>query len=215
MILKTKPISIVAPVSILFGTCRRTSSWILPNSSYLPKTSYTRSLAIHSQSERIFNDESSDPDCPDEDECEIDWGAMPGFEDDDDDDEKKDESAGAKANTDTIVDKYLIGDETDELEPQEAYVRKVERSIDKSRTILEMNWQIENCIVDEDSCTDFCAECAGSGKTWCKFCRGTGVIAFGNEFRPCLLCEEGRIDCSACAGTGKISSWAKTHDKTL
>jgi len=27
--------------------------------------------------------EESEPDCPDEDECEIDWGAMPGFEDDD------------------------------------------------------------------------------------------------------------------------------------
>ena len=31
----------------------------------------------------IFNKEESEPDCPDEDECEIDWGAMPGFEDDD------------------------------------------------------------------------------------------------------------------------------------
>ena len=113
------------------------------------------------------------------------------------------------------MEKHLFGDEMDELEPQEAYVRQVERSVDKSRTILEMNWQIEDCIVDEDSCTDFCSECAGSGKTWCKFCRGTGMIVFEKDFRPCLLCEKGRVDCSTCAGTGKISSWAKTHDKTL
>lgn len=197
-------------VSILLGTCGRSLSWVLPNNCRALKPRHSRSLVIYSQSD-IFS--SDDPDCPDEDECEIDWGAMPGFEDDDDEESK--EGSTAETETSSVYDdRHLIGDETDELEPQEAYVRKVERSVDKSRTILEMNWQIENCIVDEDSCTDFCAECAGSGKTWCKFCRGTKMIAFGNEFRPCLLCEDGRVDCSACSGTGKISAWAKTHDGT-
>ena len=207
MIQNIKPTSIIV-VSILLGTCRKISSWILPNFSRVPKRIHTRSLAINSQSGVFFDDES-DPDCPEEDECEIDWGAMPAFEDEDEGDENEEKE------TTNHVEKHLIGDETDELEPQEAYVRQVERSVDKSRTILEMNWQIENCIVDEDSCTDFCSECAGSGKTWCNFCRGTGMIVFGKEFRPCLLCVEGRIDCSTCAGTGKISSWAKTHDNTL
>lgn len=204
MILKMSPSGIIV-VSILFGTFRKSSSWVLPNSSQLPKTSDSRLLAINSRSGIFFEDES---DCPEEDECEIDWGAMPGFEDFEEEEPKEE-----KEET-TNINRHLIGDETDELEPQEAYVPKVERSIDKSRTILEMNWQIENCLVDEDSCTDFCPECAGSGKTWCKFCRGTGVIAFGNDFRSCLLCVDGRVDCSACSGTGKISSWAKTHDKT-
>ena len=41
-------------------------------------------IAIISYPNNIFNkEEESEPDCPDEDECEIDWGAMPGFEDDD------------------------------------------------------------------------------------------------------------------------------------
>lgn len=190
---------------------------MLPNISQLRKHVYSRSLAIHlqesSSGDIFFEDES---DCPEEEECEIDWSAMPGFEDggdDDDDDETSDDKETESTNN--AIEKHLIGDETDELEPQEAYIRQVERSVDKSRTILEMNWQIENCIVDEDSCTDFCSECAGSGKTWCNFCRGTGIIAFGNEFRPCLLCKEGRIDCSACSGTGKVSPWAKTHDGAL
>merc|ERR1711935_514052 len=94
-----------------------------------------------------------------------------------------------------------------------AYVRQVERSVEKSRTIFEMNWQIENCIVDEDTCTDFCSDCAGSGKSFCKFCRGTKMIAFGSEFRPCILCADGRVDCATCAGTGAISPWAKIHDR--
>ena len=209
---ESMPLRIIV-VSILLGTCRRSSAWVLPNLSQLPKSSYSRFLALNSQSGIFF--EESDPDCPDEDECEIDWSAMPGFDDDEDDDSKKNEEFSKLNETTNIVEKHLIGDEADELEPREAYVRQVERSVDKSRTILTMNWEIENCEVDEDSCTDFCAECAGSGKTWCKFCRGTGIIAFGDEFRSCLLCKEGRVDCNACSGTGKISAWAKTHDKAL
>lgn len=236
-------------VSTLLGTCRTSSSWVLTNSFRVPKTRYSPSFAINSQND-IFNadesdcpdeeeceidwgampgfeeeeetkkDESNinaqsdifnsdDPDCPDEDECEIDWSSMPGFE------EEEEESTKEKETTNVYEDLHLIGDETDDLEPQNAYVRQVQPSIEKSRTILEMNWQIENCVVDEDTCTDFCAECAGSGKAWCKFCRGTGMIAFGNDFRSCLLCVNGRVDCDACSGTGKISPWAKTHDGNL
>jgi len=186
---------------------------MLPNFSQLRKSGYSRSLEIHSQQSGVFFEDESD--CPDEEECEIDWSAMPGFADDDNDDNNETSEKKVDSTPTNAIETHLIGDETDELEPQEAYVRQAERSVDKSRTILEMNWQIENCMVDEDSCTDFCSECAGSGKTWCNFCRGTGIIAFGNEFRPCLLCKEGRIDCSACSGTGKISPWAKTHDGAL
>mmetsp|Transcript_17561 Transcript_17561/g.40457 ORF Transcript_17561/g.40457 Transcript_17561/m.40457 type:complete len:174 (-) Transcript_17561:293-814(-) len=134
--------------------------------------------------------------------------------DDDEEEETKKDGSKEKETAANNQEAHLAfeDDELDELEPQEAYVRQMERTVEKSRTILEMNWQIENCVVDSDACTDFCTECAGSGKTWCKFCRGTGMIAFGNEFRSCMLCENGRVDCSACAGTGMISPWAKTHD---
>merc|ERR1711935_147040 len=90
-----------------------------------------------------------------------------------------------------------------ELVMQEEQKQKQERrSIEKSRMIYEMNWQIDDCIVDEDTCTDFCEECAGSGKQRCNFCRGTRIISFGNEFRTCLICDaEGKIKCSACSGT--------------
>ena len=258
----------IIATSILLGMIRRSSSWFIPTHVQLLQTRRSRSFdAIYSRPEIFYEDEydcadedeceidwgampgfeddnddddtaeeetlkqdmkstgnidnESEPDCPDEDECEIDWGAMPGFEDDDDDDATKQqvpeqdrETTTNIVNEDEDPQHHLIGDETDELEPQEAYVRQVERTVEKSRTIFEMNWQIENCIVDEDTCTDFCSECAGSGKSRCKFCHGTRMISFQNEFRPCLICNaDGQVECSACSGTGSISPWAKTHDE--
>jgi len=260
-------------ISILLGMCRRSSALVLPRNSQLLQSRVFQSFpAIHARPDIFYEDESEcadedeceidwgampgfesvgdddradedsdrqsmkatidivhgnggDPDCPEEDECEIDWGAMPGFEDNEDDNNdddaakeqvpKKDrETTGNTVSKDEDPQLHLIGDETDELEPQEAYVRQVERSVEKSRTIFEMNWQIENCIVDEDTCTDFCSECAGSGKSRCEFCRGTRVTSFqNNDFRPCLICNgDGQVECSACSGTGSISPWAKTHD---
>ena len=197
---------IIIVATILLGTFWSSSSWVLPKHSQLPVTRRYHCRALESRPDIFFEDES---DCPDEEECEIDWGAMPGFEDDDNGEEI---TSDDKDPTSAFQDWHLIGEETDELEPQEPYVPQLERSLDKSRTILEMNWQIENCEVDEDTCTDFCSECAGSGKSHCKFCRGTRLISFGNEFRPCKICVDGVVDCSACAGTGSISPWAKTHD---
>jgi len=271
----TLPGAIFCVASILLGTIGRSSSWVLSGYSQLPITVTTRRsspflISIQSRSDIVFQDEpdcpdedeceidwgampgfgddddddtkkdgstsnvvsqdESDPDCPDEDECEIDWGAMPGFGDDDDEDDAKkelDQEATAAATTTTTAtdllheNRDLVGDETDELEPQDAYVCKVERSIDTSRKILEMNWQIENCAVDEDTCTDFSSDCSGSGKTSCKFCHGTRTISFfhhgtnTHEQRSCLLCADGRVDCPTCAGTGAISPWAKTHDGIL
>ena len=93
----------------------------------------------------FFEDES---DCPDEDECEIDWGAMPGFEDDEENDGESDgENSKEKEQAAIIIEEEQTTDKLDKLEPQETYVRQVERSVEKSRIILEMNWQIEDCIV--------------------------------------------------------------------
>jgi len=191
------------------------------------ETAEENTSAVESPSTTIVN--SDDPDCPEEEECEIDWSSMPGFGDDNDEDETAEENAIPSANaqnsdTSSSSMKYTtqevkyddrddeINEKLDELEPQEAYVRQVKRSIEQSRTHMEMNWQIEDCVVDEDTCVDACSDCGGSGKVHCMFCRGTGIIAFGDEFRSCILCKGGLTDCKACTGTGSIASWAKTHD---
>lgn len=150
----------------------------------------------------------SDPDCPEEEECEIDWSMMPGF--DDEDETEKEETENVLS--DRGQNSQAVNEKLDELEPQTPYVRQRELSVEKARKHLQMNWQIEDCIVNEDHCTDFCSECAGSGRSFCKFCNGTAMVSFGNEMRTCILCKDGRVECTACSGTGSISPWAKTHD---
>jgi hypothetical protein len=94
--MKMKLASIISvSIILLLGACRKTSSWMMlqQRSSHQFQTKTTRTsfqfapIAIIS-CQNIFNKEESD--CPDEDECEIDWGAMPGF-DDDDEGEKSDQ----------------------------------------------------------------------------------------------------------------------------
>ena len=92
--MKLASINISVSIILLLGACRTTSSWMMMQQrsahQFQTKTKTTRSfqfaptIAIISYpNNNIFNKEESEPDCPDEDECEIDWGAMPGFEDDD------------------------------------------------------------------------------------------------------------------------------------
>jgi hypothetical protein len=134
--------------------------------------------------------------CPDEEECEIDWDRMPEFTSDGDEDESD-------------VD----------LQPRPTYGSLAQASLDRGRVRLEMNWQIEECESDTESCSDFCPECAGSGRQPCRFCRGTGMIVFGKDFRSCLICADapviGQEDCSACRGTGQIAPWASTMSEHL
>ena len=91
--MKLDSINISVSIILLLGVCRKTSSWMMmqQRSSHQFQTKTTKTtrsfqfapIAIISYPTNIFNKEESEPDCPDEDECEIDWGAMPGFEDDD------------------------------------------------------------------------------------------------------------------------------------
>ena len=133
--------------------------------------------------------------CPDEEECEIDWDLMPGFADD-------------------------AEDESDvDLQPRQSFAKQALDSLDKGRVRLEMNWQMDECETDQDTCSDFCPDCAGSGRQPCRFCRGTGMIAYANDFRPCLICAtaavKGQEDCASCRGTGKIAPWASTMEDHL
>lgn len=124
--------------------------------------------------------------CEDEDECEIDWDSMPDFQE---------EEAGVEPQT---AKSTTFGEQAVE-------------SLSKFRTRLEMNEQIEECETDEDLCEDFCAECAGSGKMPCRFCRGTKTVVFGTAFRACIICSDGTEACGSCRGTGKIAPWASTY----
>ena len=90
--MKLASINISVSIILLLSACRKTSSWMMQQRSahqFQTKTTKTTRnfqfapIAIISYPNNIFNKEESEPDCPDEDECEIDWGAMPGFEDDD------------------------------------------------------------------------------------------------------------------------------------
>jgi len=130
-------------------------------------------------------------DCGDEEECEIDWSLMPGEEEDNEEDYEEEKDI--------------------DMQPQQSFGNQAKpASIDKSRVRLEMNWQIDECETNEDSCSDYCIDCAGSGRQACRFCRGTGLVSFGNEFRPCLICSDGTEECSSCRGTGRIAPWAST-----
>lgn len=134
--------------------------------------------------------------CPDEEECEIDWDLMPGFGDDDN-------TVAAEEEDESDVD----------LQPRQSFGSQALESLEKGRVHLEMSWQMNECETDKDSCSDFCPDCAGSGYQACRFCRGVGIVAFGNEFRPCLICADavvGQEHCSSCRGTGQIAPWAST-----
>ena len=136
--------------------------------------------------------------CPDEEECEIDWDLMPGFEDDGNSAEEEEE------------------DESDvDMQPRPNFGSQALDSLEKGRVRLQMNWQIDECETDKDTCSDFCPDCAGSGRQPCRFCRGTGIVSLGNEFRPCLICANavvGQEDCALCRGTGQIAPWASTME---
>ncbi|KAL3936139.1 MAG: hypothetical protein SGARI_002689, partial [Bacillariaceae sp.] len=167
--------------------------------------------------------------CPDEEECEIDWDRMP-FDDNDDandtpstagSDNLQTSSGGVSASTsdsntnnlELSVEEYTnIGDEDpkDDLQPQ-SYEHQVANSLEKSRVFYEMSWQVQECEVEEDRCSDFCPDCAGSGRSFCKLCRGTRTIAFGSDFRTCIMCDEdGKTECASCRGSGQIAPWVKT-----
>lgn len=170
----------------------------------------------------IFFGPEEEFECPEEDECQIDWDRMPGFADDQeevDNDNRRGSSAqtvDSRSRAFAVEDNELEVDadlQPRQLETSSTTTRKTEST---SRLHLEMNWQMDECTTNEDTCSEFCPDCAGSGTTTCKFCRGTKTIAFGGDFRSCLVChEDGRVECPRCRGTGAISPWAKAHNEYL
>jgi hypothetical protein len=191
-----------------------TMSWLMP-----PKrTTITNNFDIHSHTPAVFFGPEEEFACPDEEECEIDWDTMPGFDDDNNEHNVQTEPSAPENSQrhDPTLEYTNIGDEDpadDDLQPK-SYEYQVQNSLQKSRTFYEMSWQVDECNVEPDSCSDFCPDCAGSGRQFCKFCRGTRMIAFGKEFRTCLICDvDGRVECSSCKGTGSVAPWTVTYDQ--
>ena len=144
--------------------------------------------------------------CPEEEECEIDWDKMPGFGDDID---REDTDNMNMEDEEERIDDYSTN--------PKSFAAQAMASMEDTKVRLEMRWQIEECETDEDKCDDFCEDCAGSGQQYCRFCRGTGVTTLGNDFRPCIICKSsnGLEPCTTCHGTGRIAPWAATMDKYM
>jgi hypothetical protein len=156
-------------------------------------------------------------DCPDEEECEIDWDLMPGFGDDEDEATEED-VPGSDTNDDDSGEDQAVEQSQDRSKSTFGAQVEVDlqKTFEKRRVRMEMNWQIDECATDEDSCADYCLDCAGGGVQACRFCRGTNMIALKGDFQACVICNtKGQEDCVSCRGTGRIAPWAVTMNDHL
>ena len=96
--------------------------------------------------------------------------------------------------------------------PIHCICKKLEQSVDvQSCMIFEMNRQLGNCIVEEETCADCCSECAaGSGKSHRNF----SVFRMLFLYLSVLCWRQGWMLYLYCV-IGKILPWVATHDKTL
>lgn len=127
-------------------------------------------------SSRLYENAFSDPpigsddgDCGDE--CDIDWDAMPSW--DEDEDEEDDDEVEAVFYDDDDEEAFL-----DLLPPSPVKGPSVEQR----RLHMEMQWQLEEatqeCQVEKpETCgSQECADCHGRGWNNCRFCHGTGIL---------------------------------------
>jgi hypothetical protein len=131
-------------------------------------------------------EDDEDDGCADEEECEIDWGAMPGFDDDEEEEANQAQASPSstsdnKQGTETtakIQNEQQQEEDDDEHVPNPLGPKQV-RSL---RLRLEMQWQMTEAAEECDSyhpatCgSDPCPDCKGRGWNDCRFCRGTTVM---------------------------------------
>jgi hypothetical protein len=169
--------------------------------------------------------EEDEEECPDEEECEIDWSKMPGGDDSVEEPEQAQasdnstnhEEQGTETTAKIQNDKQIEEEhDDDELVPNPLGPTQV-RSL---RLRLEMQWQMtdaaENCdVYHPATCgSDPCPDCKGRGWNECRFCLGTTVLWMRqpndmSSFTTCSICQQGTETCKSCQGSGWISGWAK------
>ena len=191
-------------------------AWTNINPFYIPSTrrpfiySQSTSAIFQARLQSIYQGPEEDEECANEEECEINWDLMPSG---DDDDEEEDESESDSLAEDEATNVGRMATTPVRVARDEVASEMV--ALQGSRVRLEVNWQIDECKTDHDSCEDFCPECAGAGKMPCRFCRGTNMLSLNNEFKPCPVCNQGKEICGPCRGTGKIAPWATTMDNHI
>jgi hypothetical protein len=178
-----------------------------------------------------------DDECADEEECEIDWGAMPGGDD-------EEEAKQAQASPSSANDGKQGSETTAKIQNDERIEQEQEEDDDEHvpnplgptqvrslRQRLEMQWQMteaaEECdVYHPATCgSDPCSDCKGRGWNECRFCRGTTVLWMPqpgggsvevknnsnakSSFTTCTICQKGTEKCRSCQGSGWVSGWAK------
>lgn len=229
MIMRSMTTHAWAPVSSIMChsiTCRRqqpTSS----SSSFFQLASTLDDDNMSNDNESLEKEEEKEiqPDDDCEDECDIDWDAMPGW---DEEKEPKTQQAAAVASS--------------------------EPSPETLRLRLEMAWQQdeaqEDCDIEEPvTCgSEPCNTCRGRGWSDCRFCHGTMLLrnshakismgmggGTGSEalssttttttrtrtkwslpcdtFTPCRICHQGVETCSSCKGSGWVAGWTQLSNE--
>jgi hypothetical protein len=150
-----------------------------------------------------FYESPREEECPSDEECEINWDLMPTGPANDEEELETSPNNPSPSTTEASSEEF----------PAQTMGSQLQNQLEKFQTRMEVNWQIEECETDEDSCEDFCQDCVGTGKIFCLFCSGTRTLTHGGEFRACIICQEdGKVDCDSCRGTGFIAPWAQTMD---
>ena len=150
-----------------------------------------------------FFEDPLEEECDSEQECEIDWDTMMPISTPPPEEAQPSEQAQQEQ-------------QQQQQEQNQNYMTmgsQFQDQVEKFQARMEVNWQIDECETDHDSCEDFCEDCVGTGKQVCRFCRGTRMLNLDGNFRACTLCQEdGKVDCESCRGTGFIAPWAQTMD---
>lgn len=139
------------------------------------------------------NNGDQQQDCEDEEECEIDWDAMPPM----------DTTSNSVANT----------------PPPHAVTESTLKRLEMQWQLAEA---VEDCDVEEpQSCgSEPCEDCRGKGWQPCRFCRGTKTLYLPTDCLPqqqqhsafvaCNICAaQGQERCRSCQGTGWVAGWTQ------
>jgi hypothetical protein len=197
------------------GTITR-ASWLA-----LPPTRTSSSLASHK--EQRTPPPQDDDDCGDE--CEIDWDAMPSWEED-----ESDEDTTATPAT-----------------PEGVARRRVQMEMQ-----WQMQEASSECVVEEpQTCGSTpCPDCNAKGWSACRFCHGTAVLRIPpsatsqtsyqqplglstaaptaatatrqqkfflppSQFCACKICQQGVETCKSCQGSGWIATWTQLPNQLV